>query len=366
MSPNAAMTTSAHANSSKRDYGYANARVRGMRSRLLRTEMLERLTEAADLHQLIQELMQTEYAPDLEEALIHGRGPNEVGEALRLNLVRIYRKVFGFLNEESADICGTILGRWDVFNLKTILRGKHVHLSNAQILDGLLPVGALTQSDLDGLVRQPDVRAVVDTAMTWKLAEGVALREGFAQYAKTGDLAEFELALDRYYAQWAAARLAHGNKNHVLARRILSIQVDISNLLMVFRVARANLEVAEAERYYLAGGADVTLDLYTRLATMSDVDEVLDGLRGTRFGVVLDEVAERYLETQSIAVFERALEDYLTRKAIALGGTDPLGVGIPLAYLWSKNNEVTNVRIIARGIALGMPTDRMRRELILV
>lgn len=366
MSPETSMTATASANSGKRDYGYMNARLRGMRSRLLHRDLLDRLTEAQDLHQLVQELMQTEYAADLEEAFIHGRGANEVGEALRLNLVRTYRKVFGFMNEEAADICSTVLGRWDVFNLKTILRGKHVHLSNAEIADGLLPVGALALADLEGLVRQPDIRAVVDTALTWKLAEGLPLREGFAQYGRTGDLAAFELALDRYYSAWAASRLRVGHQNHALARRILSIQIDIQNLLMVLRAARANLDHAEAERYFLAGGADVALDLYVRLAAMSDVDEILDGLRGTRFGAILEEAAERYLETQSISVFERALEDYLTRKAIALGGTDPLGVGIPLAYLWSKNNEVTNVRIIARGIAMGMPTDRMRRELILV
>lgn len=366
MSPIAAITAPTHANAAPRDYGYANARLRGMRARLLKRDVLERLAAVADLHQLIQELMQTDYAADLEEALIRGRGPNEVADALRLNLVRTYRKVFGFLNEEAAQICGTLLGRWDVFNLKTILRGKHLHLSFAEISEGLLPVATLTQADLEELARQPDVRAVVDTAVTWGLPQGPALRAGFVQYARTGDLAEFELALDRFFAEWASERLARRNPNYALARRILSMQIDITNLVMVFRAARANLEPAQAERYFLAGGEDVTLDLYVRLAGMSDVDEVLDGLRKTRFGIVLDEVAERYLEAQSIAVFERALEDHLTRKAIALGGTDPLGVGIPIAYLWSKMNEVTNVRIIARGVAVGMPTDRMKQELILV
>lgn len=366
MSPIAATAESKGANSSPKDYGYANARLRGMRARLMRRDMLERLTEAADLHQLIQDLMQTEYAPDLEEALIHGRGPNEVGEALRLNLVRTYRKVFGFLNAEAAQIAATVLGRWDVFNLKTILRGKHVHLSNTEISEGLLPVGALSHGDLEGLVKQPDIRAVVDTVSTWNLPQAVAMRDGFTQYARTGDLAEFELALDRYYAEWAAGRLVRGNKNHALARRILSIQVDIQNLLMIFRIARANLEPTEVDRYFLVGGSEVPLDLYQKLAGMSDVDEILDSMRGTKYGDLLEQAAERFLESQSISVFERALEDYLTRKAIALGSTDPLGVGIPIAYLWSKNNEVTNVRIIARGIAMGMPTNRMRRELILV
>ena len=84
MSPTAAMTQT-NANSGKRDYGYCNARLRGMRARLLRRDMLERLTEAPDLRQLIQDLMQTEYAADLEETLLHGRGPSEVAEALSIS-----------------------------------------------------------------------------------------------------------------------------------------------------------------------------------------------------------------------------------------------------------------------------------------
>ncbi len=365
MSPLAAPRTS-EPRISYDEYGYSNARLRGMRSRLLRRDRLEQFASYPELHQFIQELMQTEYATDLEEALIHGRTSAQVGGALRLNLVRTYRKVFGFMNGEAADICAVVLGRWDIFNIKTILRGKHSHLSNDEVSEALLPVGALDQADLDGLLRQPDVRAVVNTATTWGLPEASALRDGFAEFQRSGELSDMELALDRHFAERAEKELSRGNRNHQMARRVLGMQVDIQNLLMVFRVARANLDVTQARRYFLPGGTDVTEDAYLKLAGLSDVDEILDGLRGTRFGPVLEEVATAYLESQSIATFERALEDYLTRKVIAMGGTDPLGVGIPLAYLWSKLNEVTNLRIIARGISMGVPTERMRRELILV
>jgi vacuolar-type H+-ATPase subunit C/Vma6 len=41
-------------------------------------------------------------------------------------------------------------------------------------------------------------------------------------------------------------------------------------------------------------------------------------------------------------------------------------VGVAIAYLFGKQNEVTNVRIIVKGKAVGMPADRVREELILV
>jgi V/A-type H+-transporting ATPase subunit C len=77
-------------------------------------------------------------------------------------------------------------------------------------------------------------------------------------------------------------------------------------------------------------------------------------------------VVVRFEQERSIAVFERALEDYVLRKALDAGRGDPLGIGIVIGYLWAKQNEVTNLRIIVKGNSVGMPADRMRRELILV
>lgn len=353
-------------NASPRDYGYSNARLRGMRSHLLGPDALERLMETPDFRSLVQELMQTEYGPYIEEQFIHGRTAHEVSEGLKQNMVATYRKVFGFLNGEARDICTTLLGRWDVFNIKTILRGKHVSISNAEISEGLMPVGALAQSDLDALLSQPDIRGMIDMASTWGIPQAAAMREGYAEYQKTGELADLELALDRFYADWAEKRLSRGNRNYAMARRILGMQVDILNLVMVFRAAREDLAPEESEVYFLHGGRDIDLDTYQRLAGMSDVDEVLDGLRGTHFGKLLDDAAPAYLESMSISTFERTLEDYLTRKVIAVGGTDPLGVGIPISFLWSKQNEVTNVRIITKAKSIGIPLERTRKELILV
>lgn len=349
-----------------KDYGYANARIRGMRSRLLDKAFLDGLIAAPDVQRLIQDLSDTEYGPDLEDALIHGRGAPQVDDALKANMIRTFRKVQGFLNEEALYLLATLLGRWDVFNIKTILRGKHMHLSTEEIAEGLLPTGQLSLVDLEALAMQDDVRAVVDTAVTWGLPYASAMREGYGNFVKSGELADLELAVDRYYTDWAAERLSRRGNNAKLARRILAIQVDISNLVMVFRLQKADIENVDVDSFFLEGGLDVKPDLYRELARMSDIDEVLDRLRGTPYGKTLDDVAMLYLEVNSIAVFERALEDYLMRKALSLGTGDPLGAGVAIAYLWAKQNEVTNLRIIVKGKAVGMPVDRVRSELILV
>jgi len=337
-----------------------------MRSRLLTKELLERFITAPSMQSLIQDLLDTEYAPEIEESTIKGRDASAIDEALKNNMVRTYRKVLSFLNTEAEYILTTLLGRWDIFNMKTVLRGKQMHLSADEIKEGLLPAGFLTQVDLDAFASVEDVRAVVDTAVTWGLPYASAMREGYMEFMRSGELQDLELAMDRYYADWADKRLGRRGQNIQLARQLLRKQVDIANLVTVFRFQKADTESIDVESFFLEGGDVIKKDLYVELAGMSDVDEVLDRLRGSPYGKTLDDVAVAFLEENSIAVFERALEDYLMRKALYTGTGDPLGVGVAIAYLWAKQNEVTNLRIIVRGKEVGMPEDRVRGELILV
>lgn len=349
-----------------RDYGYGNARVRGMRSRLLTSRFFDELMQTTDLTRIIQMLIDTEYGPDIETAIIQGRTPAAMDEAFRANMVRTFRKVMGFLNSEAHVLVGTLLGRWDLFNIKSIVRGKHMHLTSEQIEDGLYAVGSLTPVELRYLMELKDIRSVVHTLATWGSPYAAPLRNGLVAYGEGANLAALELAVDSYYFSWAASRLSSRRANAVLAREILGLQADSVNLLTTFRLLKSNLGDLDPKMFYLPAGRYVDEETFIDLIKVSDVEEVLDGLKGTPYARQLESVIANYLEEGSLAVFERALEDYVMRRALDAGRGDPLGVGITIGYLWAKQNEVTNLRIIVKGTSVGMPADRMRKELILV
>ncbi|MDP2300392.1 MAG: ATP synthase A1 subunit C [Coriobacteriia bacterium] len=349
-----------------RDYGYSNARIRGMRSRLLKQAFFDDLMMAPDIGAVIHKIMDTEYGPDMEDRILHGRTAAQVDEALKDNMVRTFARVMSVSNDEARRLLTTLLGRWDLFNIKTIIRGKHMSFPDEVIIDSLITVGQLTQVDAEELAKQESVKSVVDTLATWGLPFAVPLREVLPDYNENADLSVLELALDRYYYEWAVKRLKGRRANSRLARTFLSIQVDTLNLLTCLRLLSSDLPPEDVLRFFLPGGDRVTEELFASLSAMSDVDEVFQRLKRTPFGSILEQVAITYIEKGSISVFERALEDYLFRKAFATSKGDPLGIGISISYLWAKANEVTNMRIVVKGIAVGMPVERMREELIVV
>jgi V/A-type H+-transporting ATPase subunit C len=347
-------------------YAYANARIRGMRSYLLKRGELDGLIALGDSTKVVHALSNTGYAPDIEVSTLQGRSPAHVDKGLSQNMVRAYRKVLGFMSPAGLGVLETLLGRWDVFNIKTILRGKNMHLMPEDIEMGLVPVASLAPADLEELSRVADVRAVVDTLATWRVPYARVLGRVYPEFAKTENLAVLELALDRYYFEWASERLEGRTKDLRKARQVLGVQTDTTNLLTVFRAQKADVEPDVLEAYFMPGGIYVSKSLFTELAAKSDIDQVLDGLRRTPYGPPLEAAAQSYLEDNAISVLERALEDHMMRKAVAMGIGDPFGVGIAISYLWGKANEVTNLRVVVKGVASGLPEERIRRELIVV
>lgn len=349
-----------------RDYGYSNARIRGMRSRLFRQVFFDELMSSKDLSAVIQKILETEYGPDLENRLLHGRTANQIDAALKDNMTRTFRKVLSVTNAEAHTLLTTLLGRWDLFNVKTVIRGKHMMLAQEEVTESLIAVGQLAQVDTDELARQENVKAVVDTLATWRLPFAVPLAEVLPEYQRTQDLSLLELALDRYYYEWAAKRLGGRRTNVRLARQFLGVQVDTMNLLTTLRLLNSDRGDTDASRFFIPGGLVVTESLFVDLAGRSDVDDVFNRIKKTPYGRPLEQVALLYMEKGSVSVFERALEDYLFRKAFATGKGDPLGIGLAISYLWTKANEVTNLRIVVKGVSVGMPQERMREELIVV
>ncbi len=152
------------------DYGYVNARIRGMRSRLLDHKTLEDLIFQPDLDSLIADLEKTPYKEDIIDAKVLYSGVVCIEYALRKNFTRTFQKILGFVRESEAErYIKIFLHRWDVQNIKTILRGKNIHVTNEEILDCLVPAGEMDEVTLTELIRQPDVRSVIDMLATWQI-----------------------------------------------------------------------------------------------------------------------------------------------------------------------------------------------------
>jgi V/A-type H+-transporting ATPase subunit C len=348
------------------DYGYVNARIRGMKSRLLDQHTLEDMIFQPDLDSLISTLEKTPYKEDIIEAKVLCQGVLCIEYALRKNFTRTFRKILDFVKKSDAErYIRIFLHRWDIQNIKTILRGKNIHVTNEEILDCLVPAGELDEVTLTELVRQPDIRAVIDLLATWGIVYARPLTEKFPEYSEKGDLALLECALDKYYFSEALETVKTASYNNMLIRDILTTEIDVVNIKTILRMVRDHVDSTESQEFLIPGGKELPLKILHQFITLHSVDEVIKKLEQTPYRFLAD-VPEIAIKTQKISVLEKQLEKYLIRKGVNAFLGDPLSVASVIGYFWAKYNEITNIRIISRCKTVDLPGEQLKEELVYV
>jgi V/A-type H+-transporting ATPase subunit C len=267
--------------------------------------------------------------------------------------------------DESEKYIKILLGRWDIQNIKTILRGKNIHIPTAEIQDCLIPAGELDDTTMIELVKQPDVKAVIDLLATWGISYAKPLTRNVKEYAEKRDLAILEYALDRFYYKNALNAVKGGSYNDGLVREMIMAEIDVTNIKNVFRMIRDKIDVEEARDYLIEGGISLDIEnllTMVRTGTFAGAIKLLE----TSPYAFLSKFPEEVIKAQRISVLEKELEKYLIKRGISRFLGDPLSIAIPIGYIWAKYNEITNIRIIARCKTADVPEKEIRGDLIYV
>lgn len=354
------------------EYGYANARLRAMKSRLLKRSDYAELLDEHTIEGVIARLTDTVYQPAIEAALIKASGWDCLSEGLRHHFAQTLAHIAQFFGGAAQQLWKILIERWQVFSVKTILRGQAHNVPADEILDTLIPAGDLEEADLRRLAQQTSVRATVDLLATWRHPYARPLLEAMPRYAERGDLAELELALDRARYSAALAQLAELNDaNANLVMESLRSEIDATNILTVIRLGEWGSSAARlAQRYgsaapaplLLKDGGTATLKLLAH-KDIPPLDQLVRELQETAFGDALAQGLARYNETHALTAFEDALDAELAQQQLALFHRDPLSIAIAMAYLAALTNELRNLRVIGRGKAAGWKREEIEKEL---
>lgn len=346
------------------DYGYVNARIRGMKGRLLDRKALDELILKPDIDSLTAALEKTPYKDDVESAGVKYAGIYRLEYALRGNFTRTFRKIQDLVRGDDAEnYLMVFLRQWDVQNVKTILRGKNIHATSDEIFECLMPVGSLDEVTLGEMIKQPDVRSVIDLMATWKIEYAVPLTRAYNRYQADKDLVVLESALDGHYYEKSLGSLEKKTYNEMIVRDLLATQIDIINIKSALRLVRDRISSEEAKRFFIEGGKKLDVEFLLSLVGSKSVEGALKLLESTRYDF-LECAAEECVKKEKISDLEKLLDRHFILKGISTYRGDPLSIAILIGYFWAKYNEVTNLRIISRCKTVDMTEDQVRKELV--
>ena len=141
--------------------------------------------------------------------------------------------------------------------------------------------------------------------------------------------------------------------------------MDKANLLTALRYLseRSALSPLEAGRHFLDAEGRFTRPQFDVVASARDLRHGLSLLGDTSYAWLASGLSVE--QPVSLVRMERELDRMMIRETSGFRRREPLGIGVAVAYIEQRINEVRNLRMIARGKDLGMGGEQIAEWLII-
>lgn len=340
------------------DYDYLNARVCAMRTELLSPETLEELLTLDDVRTVAERLLDTVYRTGLATSMAQHEPLAALDRALDACLQDAVQRIVQMSDGPAREWVRVFVSDWDTQAIKTVLRGVRRQLPAEDVAAAVGTTADLTRESILALAEQSDIRGVIDLLLTWASPWGACLKGGWLAYEEEQDIGALEHALDVARFEAAYALGATWAARDGVAMELVAIEAELLNVM------RCLIHMGSDRPLRLVpqpGGESRTVRALRGGKDLSDATRIL---ADSPYRRTLDAALPFLTHTGHVAMFDRMLQREKLYQSHRLALHDPLSVAVVCDYLRRRQNEVINLKLIARGRESGMPASAIRAGII--
>lgn len=347
-------------------YAAVYAKVHARLGQLLDSKAWEDLLSAPDLERFLHRLAGTLY----QDVVEHVRTEHEqevigvaiLERALRGHLARAFLRPLTFLSGRPRDLLEWRWRRFELGNLKAVLRAVERDVPPGEARATLVPLEPVSELEWDDLVEAESVPGVVDQLSG--TFYGAALQPALDRYRDGGPLLVLEVRLDlAYYRRLLEMIEDLRGRDRKEAERFLGTLIDGQNVLWAFRYrVYYGLSPEEILNYCLHRGVKVDVETIRWIAQGARVVDVLRDVWGEELTGLdrMEGLSSEEAITETEALFDR----YLFDQAQGTRGAYAMHLGIVLGYEVLLETEVRDLVTIAEGKAVNWSAADIRPYLV--
>lgn len=315
----------------------SSVRIRHAEKKLLTKQQLQRLADAKNLEDAIKLLNETSYSSELSKL----DRPENYEQVLSEVLNKTYKEAMEISPEKS--LVEILSCKYDYHNLKVLVKENILK----EKFDSMYCM-------LDG----NEIEAFRELAL--KNDEGLSkdFKECLDFFETTKDPQDIDIFIDKKYFEKVLS-LAEGFKLEMITEYFKAM-IDFINLRTFIRCRKQNQVKETLEKVLIKGGdveTDKILDMF-----YEDIEILPVKLKAYKIGRVLSKIVEEYKNTNSLNGFEKSMDDYLVeivRKAKSIH----YGAEVIFSFLFAKELEIKNLRLILVGKVNGLSADFIKERL---
>jgi V/A-type H+-transporting ATPase subunit C len=332
-------------------FAYPNAKYEAIGNPFISEKELNKVIETKDLVNFKDVLNASK---DYE---LSGENSFEVQESLDENLIQTIKmmqkesskKMFGFFN--------TFLEKYDIYLIKNTIKTK---LEEKKIDEKLID-RAILQKTKTFLQRVND-------------AEKQSLPEILKKYGFDKELIEVvmednydTLKIDTEFEIYFINKFKNIRvpyKCESAKQKFVGTLIDTITIKNVLRAKQLGYDGESCKKLFIGEGQEIAPWKFKELSEQDSVPHVISSLEGTSYFDSLKNAIETYNISKSVQILENALDSNLLKLVENISTKNYVTIGPTIRYLVSKEFEIENLKIVAKGVSEGISSETFKSYLV--
>ena len=341
-------------------YPYTYVRTTVMKSLLFKKEDYHKMLKMG-FSEIAKFLQDSHYKKEINALATEYSGADLLELALNKNLSESFKKLMRISPYELCLLIKEYIKRKDIEDIKTILRGKFTNADEKFILRSITAAGTLSYDFLASLLKKESIEDVLKHNA---LVDFSFLKTGLKDLKEKNNLISIENALDKFYYNNLIQFSGTLPKEGALFKDFLLKEVEILNILTLLRLKKAKFGKEVVKNFLILSGDRVRDSKILSLANIEDFDNFSRVLQKTEYKNVIAKGFEEFKKNGSLIALETELYKYLLNRSTLFMHQHPLSIDVILGYMFAKDIEVRNLRIIVKGKQLGLNEDFIESQLV--
>ena len=342
------------------NYAFAATKAKAKKASLISDESYAKMLMMG-LPEISRFISEAGYQKEMEELAGRIEGIDLIEHATYKNMARTFSEILHVTQGELQYMVSSYLTKWDMWNIKVILRGKTYGADVGSIREDLVPAGKLDETMLEKLLSLETDKDILAEFGRMKHLE--IPPEIVNAYKADGHLRSIEDYLDKLYYKKLLTSIDPSSRPTRLFQDYVRKEIDTVNLETILILKMEGIRGDDVMEYIIPGGKQIDKKLATQLANAETISAAANDLAQLDF---YDDIKEALdAENGSLRDLVAGMRKYHIRQAKKFSQLYPLSVIPVIDYMIHKNIEVDNIRTIARGIESGIDREVIKGLLVI-
>ena len=332
-------------------FAYPNAKCEAIGNPFITEKELNRVIETKDLINFKDALNASK---DYE---LSGENSYDVQESLDENLIQTIKMMQKESSKKMFDFFNTFLEKYDIYLIKNTIKTK---LEDKKIDEKLIDKAILqkTKIILQKIIESekqnlPD--ALKKSGFEKDIIE-VVMEDNF-------DTLKIDTAFEKYLInKFKITKVPY--KCESAKQKFVGTLIDTITIKNALRAKQLGYDEESYKKLFIGEGQEIAHWKFKELSEQDSVSHVISSLEGTSYFDSLKNVIETYNSSKSVQVLENALDSNLLKLVENISKKNYVTIGPTIRFLVSKEFEIENLKIVAKGVSEGLSSETYKSYLV--